>query len=386
MDGDRIYLPLRTAHVVAFAVKDGHEIWRVAKTVTTAMAAAEGLLFMATDDAVEAVRGNDGANAWIAPRLKAAAPLITASGLVIVATDTELIALRAATGEIAWRRPAGGILLSPAVDGSRVVAGANDGRIVAVDLADGAVAWEQYVPGGVTALEASRGLVYAGAGDKSFYCLDGRKGKVKWLFRIGSVPSGAIAVDDDRVYFTARDNVIRAHDRENGNQRWQTPLNRRPVGGVRVASHVVFVEASGTELLMLFDQTGERSGIIALPSETTRDIPLDVREKDGRPEVFIVTGSLANDWRLTMIGPGGEAAMEPFAGFAIPGVPFLTDPQLTAIGRSLPWLLLTDPVAEPFSEIGYPVVLRDPPLQPLTILPGIQLRPLSPALPARRGG
>ena len=70
----------------------------------------------------------------------------------------------------------------------------------------------------------------------------------------------------------------------------------------------------------------------------------------------------------------------------MPGVPFLTDPVLAPLGLVLPWLVLTDPVLQPFSAIEWPVVLRDPPLVPLTTLPGIQLRPLSPVLPAHRGG
>ena len=56
------------------------------------------------------------------------------------------------------------------------------------------------------------------------------------------------------------------------------------------------------------------------------------------------------------------------------------------MGRVVPWLILGDPVLNPAQRLEWPVVLRDPPLEPLTTIPGAQLRPLSPVLPVRRGG
>ena len=385
-DGERAYLSLRTAHVAALALTDGKEIWRIAKTVTTPMGAGGGLLFVAAGDAIEAVRGTDGATAWIAPRLKTAAPLVASDALLIVATDTELIALDAKDGHVLWRLAAGGsIKLAPVVDSGRVYAGADDGRLIAVDAASGRLLWEKYVQGGVTSLGASRDRVYAGGGDKHFHCFDAAKGSGKWSKRIGSNPTGAVAVDDDHVYFTAIDNVVRALDRNSGNQRWQAHLVRRPIGGVHLAGHLVFVQSTGTELLMLYDRTGERSGTIPLPGETVRDTPPSVRETKAGLNVLVVTGSLSNQWQLSLVGPAAEAALEPFASFAIPGAPYLTDPEAVPVWRSLPWLVMGDPPLRPARDAGWPLVMQDPPLVPLTVIPGLQLRPLSPVLPVRRG-
>ena len=113
---------------------------------------------------------------------------------------------------------------------------------------------------GVTTLAAYRGLIYVGGGDKQLYCLDGRRGGIKWFYPIRSPISGRIGVDDDHVYVTALDNVVRALDRETGNMRWQYGLKRRPIGGVRVSGHIVFVQASGTEVLMLLASIGKESG------------------------------------------------------------------------------------------------------------------------------
>jgi outer membrane protein assembly factor BamB len=384
-DGERIYLAYKTAHVAAVALSDGRELWRIGKEAITTMAAADGSLFVPLADAVEAVRGKDGASVWVAPRLKAIAPLVATGTILLVATDTEIVALKTADGQVAWRSPSGGVREPPAVDGDRVFVGANDGRIVALSTADGSLAWEKFIAGGVTTLAAHRGLVYAGGGDKQLYCLDARQGGVKWSYRIGSRISGRIGVDDDHVYLTALDNVVRALDRQTGNMRWQNALKHRPVGGVRVSGHIVFVQASGTEVLMLLASVGKASGSITLPGETAREAPPDVRETAEGVNAVVVTGGLSNLWQLTLIGPASELAPEPFEKFTIPGLAFLTDPHTLAIGRVVPWLILGDPPLSPVQGLEWPLVLRDPPLEPLTTIPGVQLRPLSPVLPVRRG-
>ena len=373
---DRIFLALRSAHVVALETATGREIWRLPKNVSWPMAADAGLLFVAAGEAIEALRAADGASAWLVPNVTPTAPLVAAGGLVFVVTTAEVLAIRAADGAIAWRQVAGGVREAPAVDGDRLYLGANDGRILALDTAAGTVRWEQYVPGGVTALAASRGLVYAGSGDKRFFCLDARS---------GAIVTGHIAVDDDRVYFAALDNVIRALDRKSGTQRWKHALTKRPIAGVRAFGHIVFVAVGGAELLMLFDRDGLRSGAIALPGETSAGTPPDVRETDAGLEVFVVTGGLSNKWQLTHVGPAGELALVPFSSLtAMPGVFFLTDPVLAPLAQVLP-SVFGDPVLQPLEAVGWPLRLDDPPLVPLTVLPGVQLRPLSPVLPPRRG-
>jgi hypothetical protein len=186
------------------------------------------------------------------------------------------------------------------------------------------------------------------------------------------------------VYFSSLDNVIRALDRKTGNQRWQTGLPHRAPSGVMAAGHVVFVPISGSELVMLYDHNGRRSGNIGLPDVI--DAPPDVRENAKGLQAFVVTGGLSNRYQLTFIASAGEPVMQPFSELTPPGLWFLTDPVLQPIGKTLPWLVLGDPLLQPFTAIEWPVVLRDPPLVPLTTFPGLLLRPLSPTLPTRRGG
>ncbi len=385
-DGDRVFIALKSAHLTARAVSDGHELWRITKDVSVPMAAAGGLLFVSAGEAIEAIRSSDGASAWVVPRVKTAAPLVTAGAWLIATTDTEVLAISTSDGRVAWRHLAGGVRLAPAIDAGRVYTGAEDGRMLALTLATGAMVWEQYLPGGVNSLAASAGRVYAGGGDKQFYCLDGSSGKVRWPRRVGSIPGGQIAIDDERVYFTALDNVVYALDRSNGNQRWTSAVRRRPLSGVALFGHIVFVPVVAPDLVMLYDADGRPSGTIALPGEIPRDIPPHIRETPAGVEVFAVTGGLSNEWQLTFIAPAGEAAIVPFSTLdTLPGLPFLTDPELQSIGRVLGALILSDPPLWPAAATDWPLVLRDPPLEPLTSLPGLQMRPLSPLLPIRRG-
>jgi outer membrane protein assembly factor BamB len=382
-DGDHVYLALKTAHLAARAVADGREIWKKEKNVTAPLAAAGGFVFVSAGDAVEALRGSDGASAWIVPRVKVVAPLLARDGWLIAVTDTEVLAIRSSDGHVVWRHAAGGVRQAPAIDGDRVYVGANDGRVLALELQTGAVGWERFVPGGVTTIAAHLGLVYVGTGSKHFYCLDAHKGAVKWPMRVGANPIGRIAVDGERVYFSALDNVIRGLDRKTGNQRWQTGLPHRAAAGVVALGHVVFVPITGTVLVMLYDHDGRRSGNIPVPDEI--DALPDFRETAAGIQAFVVTGGLSNKFQLTLIASVGEPPLQPFAEMPAPGLMFLTDPRLEPIGKAFPWLVLGDPPLYPLSAIEWPVVLRDPPLVPLTTLPGLQLRPLSPVLPVRRG-
>jgi hypothetical protein len=319
--------------------------------------------------------------------VKTVAPLVAKDGWVIAVTDAEILAIRAKDGTVVWRHAAGGVRLPPDIDGDRVYTGAEDGRVLALTLATGADAWERYLTGGVTTLAAKAGRIYAGAGDKQFHCLDARSGRISWSRSIGSFPTGRIAVDDQRVYLAALNNVVYAFDRSNGNQRWTAPVRRRPFAGVVVAGHVVFVPVIAPELALFYDDDGKASGTIPLPApEIPKDFPPDIRETAAGLKVFAITGGLSNEWYLTFLAPVDDVSIVPVDKLAaLPGEPFLTDPVLQPIGRLLGTLILSDPLLRPLSAMDWPVVLRDPPLRPLTELPGLQLRPLSPVLPIRRG-
>ncbi len=389
-NGARIYLAYSSGALVALDPGDGHELWRQKRDVSQPMAVEGDLLFIASGDAIEALRGATGTTAWSLPRTKIVAPLVAQASWVIATTDTEVIAIHSATGEIAWRHTAGGVKLAPALDNGRVFTGAEDGRVLALDITDGSALWDQFLPGGVTAISARRDRVYVGSGEKLLYCLEAlKKGKTSWTWRIDGLAAGHVAVDDDRVYIAALDNVVRAMDRQNGNQRWVSPLRQRTTFGVFASGHVLFVPApAAAEVQMFWDRSGARStSSLMLPGDTPPGLPPAVIDSPDGAIVYAVTGGLTNEWNLTKFAPAGEAALIPIAKLdAMPGLPYLTDPELKPVGSVLQLLILGDPLLVPLSDADWPIVLHDPPLVPFTTLPGLQLRPLSPVLPVRSGG
>jgi outer membrane protein assembly factor BamB len=385
-DGTRIYLAYAAGVLQARDARDGRELWRQNKDVSLPMTVEGDLLILAGGDAIEALHADTGRSAWLLPRTKTSAPLLARTGWLLAITDTEVIAIHAATGEVAWRHDAGGITLSASLDAGRVYTGATDGRVLALSMADGSEVWDRFFDGGITAIAAYGGRVYVGTGDKWFRSLDGRKGDERPPFRLGALAVGQVAVDDDRVYVASLDNVVRALDRDNGNQRWHAGLSQRSSLGVFVSGHIVFVPTGANQLQMLWDRNGDKAGALPLPGEMAPHLPPAIVDSVEGPAVFVVTGGLTNEWNLTKFAPAGEAALVPLADLtALPGPPFLTDPELQPTAKILLRLqLIGDPPAQPFDAIEWPVVLKDPLLVPLTTLPGLQLRALSPVLPVRR--
>src|SRR4029453_19551270 len=93
------------------------------------------------------------------------------------------------------------------------------------------------------------------------------KDKPKGNYPIGAQALGHIDVDDERVYVASRNNVVWALNRHTGNQRWQFGLRQRPLFGVYLAGHVVFVPTVSTDLFMLYDHDGKDSGRPPRPGE-----------------------------------------------------------------------------------------------------------------------
>jgi hypothetical protein len=387
-DDAHAYIALRSGHLAARDLKDGHEVWRIDKEITSPMAVAGGLLFVSAADAIEALRGADHAAVWTIPRVTTTAPLVALNDWVIAVTDTEVLAVAAKDGRVAWRKPAGGVKLAPVVDENRVYLGANDGRVLALSLETGDELWEAFVPEGVTAIGASHQVVYVGGGDKNFHSLRNAKEDARPVRRVGAIVTGRLAIDDEHVYFAAKDNVVRALDLGNGNQRWHSSIRSRPFDGVIEAGHIVFVPLLAShELPMFYTGNGKASGTLGLPGDVVPGVPPDIQETATGVRIVIVTGGLNNRWQLSLFTTSTEPSLVPVGDF-LPGAgaDLLTDPALQPIGQVLGPFVLGDPPLVPVEILGFPIVLQDPPLEPLTTLPGLQLRPLSPQLPSRRAG
>jgi outer membrane protein assembly factor BamB len=345
VDEERIFVALRSGHIVARGLLDGVERWRRDLPTEQPIAVDEGVVFVSSRDAIHALRAADGATMWETPLAKITAPLVARAGWLIVLAEQRVLAFRSRDGRLIWQRDIGGSTEPPAIDGDRVYVSLDDGRIVAADITTGTAIWESTLDGIAGPPRAAADRVYAGASDRLFYCLKAQNGEIAWTMRIGAGIVGSAAVDAAHVYLLALDNVVRALDRSNGNQRWKQAYPRRASTGPAIGGKYVFVASSSSPEIWMWTTDGRRAGSLALPSAPA--VPPAVVERGAESlDVVAVTGNLAGQWQLTLLASAGEPPLVPFN--EPPGV------VLKPEDRHVP---------------------AEPPLVPLTGLPGIVLQP-----------
>lgn len=317
-DNDRIYMALRSGLIVARAVKDGSAVWQRPFVTDRPITLDGGLLFVVGGNAIQALRATDGSTVWTRPMLSPSAPLLARGGWVIAASDTSVNALRAADGTVVWTREIGIVSHRPALEGDRLYVPADDGRIVALDLEKGDPIWTRELPGAPGDPTATSDRVYVGSSDRQFYALTAATGEVDWSWRVGAVVLGAPAVDDTRVYFVALDNVIRALDRESGVQKWQHAIRRRAASGPALVEDVVLLASSSSGEIYAWLADGKPAGTLLVDSPPVVAPDLSGGYDTGA-RVTVVTGSLADVWRLSLIGAAAEPAPGPLT--VMPGTP-----------------------------------------------------------------
>jgi hypothetical protein len=225
--------------------------------------------------------------------------------------------------------------------------------MVAADITTGNSIWETTLGGVGGALVAAADRVYAGASDRLFYCLKAQNGEIDWAKRIGAAIVGSPTVDVAHVYFLALDNVVRALDRSNGNQRWQHAYPRRASTGPSIGGTYAFVASSSSPDIWMWTRDGRPAGSLTLPAAPVVP-PAIVERSTATLDVLAVTGNLAGQWQLTLLASAGEPPLVPFT--ELPGA------VLKLEARDVP---------------------AEPPLVPLTHLPGVVLQPEMPVVQGR---
>jgi outer membrane protein assembly factor BamB len=208
-DATTAYVPLKGGQLVAVDLDRGTVRWRLDVATAFTPATGDGLVFTASDQAIEARDAATGASRWRAPLPGGvAAPLYWDTGWLLASTTAgDLAAFRATDGTLVWRRQLGAPLISapgPALD--RLFLPLADNRLIAVRLANGETVWE------LISVSVTRG-------------------SERWKWRLGGDMAGVPTADDKRIYFASRDNIVRALDRKSGNLKWKADLASRPAGG-----------------------------------------------------------------------------------------------------------------------------------------------------------
>lgn len=323
-DAERVYLALRTGQIVARRNNDGAEAWSRDLATERPLAIDGGFLFVASSDALHALRGDNGAIAWEVPMAAPTAPLLAHAGWLIAVADGKLLAYRAKDGTLVWQRAVGPVSRRPAIDGDRLYVATDDGRILALDLKAGAPAWEQRLDGRPGEPVASGDRIYVGGGDRHLYCLKAKDGEIAWQVRVGTALDTYASADDDHIYFVGYDYVLRALDRHSGVQQWQHGLRRRAGRGPVVMHDVVFVPSSSSTEIWAWTADGQPAGTMAIPAQPASPPDFVDAGAEGA-RVYVVTGSLASVWELTFLGPVGDPPVVPLA--ELPGTTLPVDDQ-----------------------------------------------------------
>jgi outer membrane protein assembly factor BamB len=314
-DEHHLYVALRAGQIAAYDLSDGHERWRKPVTAAHPLVVESGMLFVATDKTIRALKVEDGTQVWEVP-VTITAPLAAHAGWLIAITGGTINALRATDGAKVWERSLAPVTLRPAIEGDSLYLAVDDGRVVALQIKDGQLTWERLLGGVPQEPFATPERVYAGASDRHFYCLKTSTGEIDWQRRIGSELQGPAAADKSLVYIVALDNVVRAYARGNGNQRWQHPLKHRPATGPFVVGSAVLIGSQSTPEIWAWRPDGRSAGVIGTPAEPAVAPEFVDRGAEGA-FVFVVTGGLTNQWKLTLLATAGDPPLQPLDG--LPG-------------------------------------------------------------------
>jgi outer membrane protein assembly factor BamB len=120
-----------------------------------------------------------------------------------------------------------------------------------------------------------------------FYALDAGTGELEWKWSSGGDVNGAAAYGD-LVFITSLDNVIRAVNRGNGNQRWRKATGSRPLLPPHAFRGVVIVSGVGKTLTAFSARTGETVGDYAVPSDLQGQPLIDPNLKPFRVAAAVV--------------------------------------------------------------------------------------------------
>lgn len=271
-DATSAYIPLKE-QLVAVNLDRGTIRWTLDVATVLTPASGEGLVFIVSDQTVEARDAQTGARRW-ATELPggAAVPLFYDTGWLLASTTTgDLTALRASDGTVIWRRQLGAPLSGPpgpALD--RLYLALEDNRLIAVLLTNGEMVWSRALPARVTALLALDDQLVVGTAAKRVISVELDNGRERWGWDVGGDISGLPAADDKRIYFAARDNVLRALDRSSGNLRWKANLSSRPAGGPLRSPDAVLMPLVSSEIGGYEPETGKLAVTVVAAGEIGR--------------------------------------------------------------------------------------------------------------------
>jgi outer membrane protein assembly factor BamB len=302
---DRGFFPI-DGQIAAYDVRYGTLLWIAPAHALFEPILAQNLLFAIEPDALVALRDDTGVEAWrVALGERLSAPLVCHNGwLIATGASGAVLAFRASDGALLWRHDLDAeIHASATVADDHVYVPMTDGRIVALQVETGEPIWEHRLGGAPNEIEATSDLVYAGATDNYLYALRARDGLIAWRWPTGGDVVGRPVVDNRLVYFVSFDNVLRALDKNTGNQRWKRGLTFRPTRGLVVMGEALIASGISRSATVVAKKDGVTVGSIAGGGEELA-APPHVVTGEGLPMVVLVSrdltqGTVVTAWTRT---------------------------------------------------------------------------------------
>ncbi len=284
-DQAQAYVPLESGEFFAITLDDGATAWSVALSTRVPPATGDGVVFVANETTITALEQRTGQKLWETSIGGRVAPPLDWQGRWLIASieSGEMIALDVSDGRVLWRQPLGSTLaVAPTSAEDRLFVALTDGRLAALDMSTGTVAWTLPLDQPVTGLLALDEQLLVGSRGNQLHSVSIDRGRVRWTFKVGADVAGAPAADEDHIYFVAFDNILRAHNRRNGNVKWTRKLPSRPASGpIRVDNLVLvpfstqnigaYLASTGAEAFSI--RTGEMRGPLFLRESARATAP-----------------------------------------------------------------------------------------------------------------
>jgi hypothetical protein len=215
---------------------------------------------------------------------------------------------------------------SATVADNRVYLPMTDGRVVALHVETGERIWERRLGGAPNDILATPEFVYAGSTDNYFYAIRAHDGVVAWRWPTGADVVGRPVVDRRLVYFISFDNVLRALDKNTGNQRWKRGLPIRPTRGLVVMGDAVIVSGVSASATVFAMKDGAPLGSMGGPGELAT--APHVVTGEGLPIVLLVSRDLTKGTILRAVTRAIEPPVLPMTPLPNPTPPPVAPPPL----------------------------------------------------------
>ena len=275
-DDTKIYVSLQSKQLAALKIVDGSTVWSVECPMTAPPAAGGGFVYAGSDGLVEARGDASGGAQWRRPVQGKVVTIHWNTGWLFAQTEPGVfLAIRAADGEILWQKEFGSPLSAPpAAAGERLYLGLHDGRVIALSLQSGQEIWTYKLTESAAGILPVGDRVFIGGRDNQFHSLNAEDADAEWRWRTGADLLGLPVLDEKRVYFIALDNVLRAHNRNNGTMIWKQVLPVRPFTGPLLSGETLIVSGVASELYGYNTRDGKRAGPFALKGAENEEMLL----------------------------------------------------------------------------------------------------------------